>query len=374
MRFVCGIDEMFAYILLAGLLGFSLPGTGHASWEEEWSRVLEAAKKEGKVVVSIPASAELRKKMEEVFEKRFAGIDLEVITAAGSKSVRRIADEFKAGVRYHDAHVGGTSSMVTGLIREKIAEPIEPSMMLPEVKEPKNWWGGHIYVDKAKRFAYAFQAYMSDNFYYNAKVVDPKELKSFDDLLNPKWKGKIGFLDPRAPGAGDSSWSYMWEVKGEDYLQKLVQQDILWLRDQRLLAQSLATGKVAITIGLTYYSFQPFIEAGLPVDALPNFKEGTYISGGSGNLVVIKDPPHPNATKVFLNWLLSREGQEVFSHAMGQATRRLDVDTSWLRRYGIVPAKDAFRPEDYSKYENQSEEKILRVRIPATRVAMKLLK
>jgi ABC-type Fe3+ transport system substrate-binding protein len=158
--------------------------------------------------------------------------------------------------------------------------------------------------------------------------VDPKELRSFDDLLDPKWKGKIGFYDPRRPGAGSATWSFMWDIKGVKYLKRLLEQDIQVTRNRRVLAESLAKGKLSIIIGLTYYSFRQFVTAGLPIKPLPTFKEGTYISGGSGNLAIIKNPPHPNAAKVFVNWLLGKEGQEVFTNAMGQPTRRLGGFTS----------------------------------------------
>ncbi|MFQ5902202.1 MAG: ABC transporter substrate-binding protein [Candidatus Binatia bacterium] len=367
-------SKKLACLTLAALLALGFGERGWASWQQEWEEVVKAAKKEGKVVVSIPASAKLRKQMEEAFEKRFPGIDLEPIPGRGSKSVRRITDEFKAGVRYFDIHVGGTSSMLTGLVRPGLVSPIEPSMLLPGVKDAKNWWGGHIYFDKAKRFAYTFTAYLSKNFWYNTNLVNPKGLSSFDDLLNPKWNGKIGFYDPRRPGAGGSTWAYMWEIKGEKFLKKLVQQDLQVTRNRRVLAESLAKGKLSLTIGLTYYSFRQFVDAGLPIKPLPTFREGTYVSGGSGNLAILKDPPHPNATKVFVNWLLSKEGQEIFTHAMGQPTRRLDVDTTWIHKFGYVPAKEALTVEDYYKYENQSEEKILKIRLPGRKLAKKLLK
>ena len=143
---------------------------------------------------------------------------------------------------------------------------------------------------------------------------------------------------------------------------------------QELLAESLAKGRVAIMIGNTYYSYAPFLKAGLPVKSLPILKEGTFATGGSGNLAVIKAPAHPNSTKVFVNWLLSREGQDVVSRALGQATRRLDVDTRWLREYGTIPAKDSMSVDDFWQIENQSEEKLDKVRKPALKVAQTLLK
>lgn len=242
--------QAFVYFLFSTFLFLGLVRGG---WADEWEKVVGAAKKKGKVVVSVPASAKLRKQMEKVFEERFRGVDLELVPGRGSKSIRRISDEYKAGVRFFDVHVGGSSSMFSGLIKPGIVDPIEDYMILQEVKDPKKWWGGHIYIDKGKRFGYAFNAYKSKNLWYNTNLVDPKELRSFDDLLDPKWKGKIGFYDPRRPGAGSSTWSYMWAIKGTEFLKKLVQQDIQITRNRRVLAESLSKGKLSITIGLTYY-------------------------------------------------------------------------------------------------------------------------
>src|SRR5918999_1163233 len=188
------------------------------------------------------------------------------------------------------------------------------------------------------------------------------EIRSFDDLLHEKFRGKIGFLDPRTPGSGASMWSYLREIKGEDFLKRLVEQKPALSRDQRVLAEILAKGKLAVVLGLTYYSYAPFIKAGLPVAPLPIPKEGVYVSGGSGHLAVLKDAPHPHAARVFTNWFLSREGQDVYSRALRQATRRLDVETGWLRENGVIAAKDALTMEQYYKRENQSEEKINRLR------------
>jgi ABC-type Fe3+ transport system substrate-binding protein len=338
----------------------------------EWDKTLDAARKEGRVRVSIPASVELRKQLEDGFQKRY-GIEVEVFTARGSAAVRRMADEFKAGVRHFDLHIGGSSSMVSGLLDEGLCDAIEPWLVLPEVKDSKNWWGGHMWVDSAKRYVYAFQAYLTESIWYNSDLLKPRELSSYDDFLAPKLKNKIGFLDPRSPGAGDSQWSFIWDVKGEAYLRKLVAQELVVGRDQRLLAENLAKGRVAVMLGLTYYSYLPFIKAGLPVKSLPALKEGTYGTGGSGNLAIIKNPANPNATKIFVNWLLSREGQEIASKALGQATRRLDVDTKWLTEGGVIAAKDQLSVKEFLRIENQSEEKLEKVREPALKVAQSLL-
>jgi ABC-type Fe3+ transport system substrate-binding protein len=359
------------WVLIFATAVYSQPSK--AAGPADWDMLVDAAKKEGKVSLSIPASAELRKQLEDQFKKRY-GVEVEVFTGRGSAAVRRMADEFKAGVRHFDLHIGGSSSIVSGMLDEGILDPIEPWLALPEVKDPKQWWGGHLWVDNAKRFVYMFQAYLSEVIWYNSELVKANEIRSFDDFLNPKWKGKIGYLDPRTPGAGDSTWAFMWRVKGEDYLKKLVAQDLYLGRDQRQLAESLAKGRVAVMIGLSYYSYLPFLKAGLPIKTLPTLKEGNYGTGGSGNLAIIKAPAHPNSTKVFVNWLLGREGQEIVSRALGQATRRLDVDTRFLRESGTIAAKDVMPVNDFLQIENQSEEKLDKVREPAAKVAHTLLK
>jgi iron(III) transport system substrate-binding protein len=342
--------------------------------QSEWDAVLAAAREEGQVVVSIPASADLRKTLEAAFEARYPGIDLELFAGRGTEGVQKIISEAKGGIHYFDVHIGGTNSILTRLKPEGLMVPVEPFFILPDVKDPQQWWGGHLWADSEGELLYLFQAYATENVWYNSELVKPEEIRSYDDLLDPKWQGKIGMLDPRTPGAGESFWSFLWKTKGEDYLRRLVQQDLALGRNQQDLAASLAHGKVALTLGLTYYSFAPFFDAGAPVKPLPTPEEGNYLTSGSGNLTVLKDQPHPNATRVFVNWMLGPEGQRIFSYEMGQATRRLDVATSELMETGVIPTKDAnLTLADWERRNNSTEQKIDELREPAREVAYRLL-
>jgi iron(III) transport system substrate-binding protein len=368
---------MKVIVFLVLILSWNLSGQPALSQtsqvrQSEWDKIVEAGKKEGKVVVSIPASTELRKEVDKTFKQRF-GIEAELIAGRAASIVGKIQQEAKSGANTFDLHLGGSESMVGGLLSENLLEPFEPAMVLPEVKNTTAWWGGHIWIDNARRYIYSSQGYQTENIWYNTDYVKPEEIRSFGDLLNPKWSGKIGYLDPRTPGSGTSIWSFLWQLRGEAYLRKLVAQKMFIGRDQRQLAENLAKGKLALVVGLTYYSFLPFLKAGLPVKPLPNPRDEVYISGGSGNLTIIKGAPHPNATKVFANWILGKEGQEMFSRTMGQGTRRLDVDTQWLKEFGVIAAKDSLTPEQYPKLENQSEEKVVKVREPAAEFARKIL-
>jgi len=344
-----------------------------AQWQTEWEQVQAAARKEGKLVVAIPPSADLRKALEGAVKQKF-GIEMEFVLTSSSRTAKRVGDEFKAGVRYFDVITSTWDSLSHNLLPMGVIEPLEQFWILPEVKDPANWWGGHIWTDLTKRFAYSPLAYMLDNIWYNTGHAKAEDLRTYDDLLNPKWKGKIAMWDPRSGGgAALGIWGYMWLTKGEDYLRKLVQQNLLILEDRRLVADSLARAKVAIAMGATYYSYASFIKAGLPVKPLPPSKEGTYVSQGNGGPVVIKNHPHPNATKVYVNWLLSKEGQQLYSKAFGQATRRLDVDTSSMPEIGVRAAKDNITVEDFYKRQNAIEDKYTTVRRPALDFARKIL-
>ncbi|HEY7317051.1 MAG TPA: extracellular solute-binding protein [Candidatus Binatia bacterium] len=365
--------RLFCRLVLVLTLLCSLDRGAALAQSSQWEKIVEAGRKEGKVVAAIPPSTELRKLMELTFPKRY-GIGVELVPARGGAIIRRMVDEAKAGVHYFDLHIGGTESIITGLLPENVLEPVEPLLVLPEVKDPKQWWGGHIWADKANRFVYAFVAYQTVSLWSNSDEYRPAEFHSFDDLLNPKLQNKIGISDPRTPGSGSSMWSYMNYIKGEEYLKRLVAQKLYVTRDLRLLAENLAKGKIAVTSGIGYSEFLPFIKAGLPVTPLPVPKEGLYVSGGYGHLTILKSHPHPNATRVFVNWLLSRDGQEVFTRGMGVGTRRLDVDTKWLKEFGIIAAKDVpLTLEQFHKLENQSEDKIYKIREPGAAVARKLL-
>lgn len=366
--------SLFAIVLLFGwnLTSSTAWAQNAAARSGEWDKIVEAARKEGKVVASIPPSAELRKGMELAFTRRF-GIGVEFVPARGGAIIRRMADEARAGVQYFDIHIGGTESVITGLLPENVLEPVEPFFVLPEVKDPKQWWGGHIWVDNAKRFVYAFVAYQTVSLWSNPNEYKPAEFRTFDDLLNSKLQGKIGISDPRTPGSGSSMWSHMVYVKGEEYVKRLVAQKLFITRDLRLLAENLAKGKIAVTSGIGYSEFLPFIKANLPLTPLPVPKEGLYATGGYGHLTILKNQPHPNATRVFVNWLLGPDGQEIFSRSMGVGTRRLDVDTRWLKNFGVIAGKDGLTLEQYYKFENQSEEKIHKIREPGAAMARKLL-
>lgn len=364
--------RLFMLNLLA--LAIHSPAWGQGAAGGEWEKILEAARKEGKVVAAVPSSAELRRDLEKSFGERYKGIQLELFPGLASAHASRIVNEYRAGVRNFDLLLAGTGVQLD-LVHQGVVEPFEPYMVLPEVKDPKNWFGGHIWADNVsgKRFVYSFQAYITDPGFYNSESANFEELRSYDEFLNPKWKGKIGIHDPRRPGSGQAIWIYMRGVKGDEFMKRLAAQDLLVSSDYRQLGDLLSKGRLSFVLGATYSVLKPFIEAGLPIKKIPVPREGIHATSGFGAVTIMKNPPHPNAAKVFVNWLLGKEGQEIFGRALGNATRRFDVDTKWMTEIGIQAAKDFMTVEEYLKRESFFEDRIPS-RKPAIDLANKLLK
>jgi ABC-type Fe3+ transport system substrate-binding protein len=375
------MKKLFALIIAAAVVLCALISRSAIAAEAkgtrpaEWERAVEEGKKEGKIVLAIPPAIELRTALEPLLKQKF-GLEAELVSAPGPKNASRISAEKKAGVNYFDAIICGTGT-AAGLTHDGMLEPIESFWILPEVKDPKQWWGGHIWEDNISthRFLYSFLADVSTHsVWYNSSLAKPQELRSFDDYLNPKWKGKIGFSDPRVPSSGQSIWSFMWEIKGEEFLKKLVEQDLFVTRDLRQLTDALAKGKVVLAFGIGRSQAEPFVKAGLPIKPAPAPKEGLPASNSFGVIGIIKDPPHPNAVKVFINWFLSREGQDWYGKIMQNGTRRLDVDTKWLKALGVDAAKDALTVQEYHRVRNHLEDKYTKVRMPGGKFAETILK
>ena len=364
---VRNISILVIVILLWGMHGRALGADANS----EWQGVIGAAKKEGKVVIGAPPGSDFRNEVQAMLKKRF-DLDSEFIQAPGPSLMSKIVAEKQAGLVSVDAFLIGPCTG-NSLLKSDLFEPLAPAMIFPEVKDPAKWFGGHLWADNqtGKNLLYSFVAQVTPSLYYNTQLVKPEDVRSYNDLLDPKWKGKIGLRDPRVPGGGLAMWAFLLDLKGEDYIRRLAQQEMFVSRNARQIADALAKGSLSLTVGVGYRDFDSFLDANLPVKHLPTLKEGTYVSGGNGIVGIIKGAPHPNAAKLFFNWLLSREGQELHGKTAQQPTRRLDVDTKGLDGEG---AKDVLTLEQFRRFQNFTEDKCNNSWLPGAKLAEAVLK
>lgn len=297
-------------------------------WEIEWEKVVEAAKKEGKVSVYNQWGATARIEIARAFKEKF-GIDIEFTSVGkGTELVTKMENERRAGLFLADLIGTGNTTMLTEMKPAGFLAPIEPMLILPEVTDPKIRLGGRIFLDKQKLIIpliAQFNSYVDRN----TDLVKEGEIKSYHDLLDPRWKGKIMMGDPTVAGSGNSWVSFMTRLWGldktRDYLRQFVKQEPVISRDLRLLVEWLAKGKYQAGAALHPSTLMEFKKLGAPV-AKVRVKEGGSLTSSSGSIALPSGQiPHPNATKVLINWLLTREGQTLFSKSIFMPSARIDV-------------------------------------------------
>lgn len=316
-----------------------------ANWKAEWDKVVAAAKKEGRVVVaeSGGAGAETRRLYVDGFQRQFPEIRVDLTVSGGEGSIApRILTERKAGRFEWDVLTGGTTTPIEYFLPAGVLDPIRPALMLPEVTDPSKWFGGQIdFADKAGSYVLVFGGYVKPPLAFNPKLVNKKEIDSYWDLLEPKWKGKTVLHDPRRPGSGLAAvtfW-YGWGEKGKEFIRRyLTEQDVKLTGNYRQQLEWLARGDYAIGIGHNNSVMQEFLSKGLPLAQFTadDIKEANYVTAAIASVSLVNRAPRPNAARVFINWLLTRETLSAWSKVTGFWTRRTDVSHDHLDQ-GLLP-------------------------------------
>lgn len=320
-----------------GALREDLPAV-KTGWEARWEDTLLKATKEGKVIIYTAAPGETNREVGQAFYDKY-GIKAEFVSGRGNELTQRLMTERKAGLYMVDAYVSGLGTSLFYFLKPAQAvDPLEKYFVLPDISNPANWFNGLGWMDE-ERTALAFHAYVSNSISVNSSLVKEGEIKSFRDLLNPKWKEKIVMNDPIPTGTGQRFIGFLAEVMGIDYLRELANQKPAIIRDQRLQVEWLARGRYPIATSTKNEIIWEFTNAGVAIrDA--KVQEGEQMSAGGGVVAVLNNPAHPAGVTVFVNWLLSYDGQLVYSKATGKQSRRLDVpyshlDQSVVRQPGV---------------------------------------
>ncbi|MGZ8426038.1 MAG: hypothetical protein ACXWYD_13895, partial [Candidatus Binatia bacterium] len=209
------------------LLAFLVLTSGSASfaadakpaWQANWEQTVAAAKKEGKLnfYVGRYGSEPLLNE----FRKEFPEIKLVTVNGAGNSLGTRIITEIRAGHVVADLFSGGANTNYEVLYEGKALDSIKSLLVLPEVLDETKWLEGrHRYTDPEQRHVFIYIANPSSSgFYYNTNMVNAKEIKSYWDLVNPKWKGKYVSQDPLGTGLGASMQFYYYHPElGADYI------------------------------------------------------------------------------------------------------------------------------------------------------------
>jgi iron(III) transport system substrate-binding protein len=331
IRMICLVA--LALVLLVGTENSANGGEARPGAQQEWEKTVAAAKKEGRLNLYVGRYGS--EPLLNEFRKEYPDIKIASVNGQGSQLATRILAESRSGNVIADLYSGGANTNYNLLYKGKVLDSIKATLILPEVLDQTKWHGGsHSYADPEGEHIFVYIANPSSSgLYYHTGMVNPKEFKSYWDLLNAKWKGKIVSQDPTGTGIGATLvFFYNNPELGPEFLKRFFgTMNVTYSRDRRQITDWLASGKFPICLGCRE---APKAKGqGLPVEEFETgeWKEGVHISTGGGSMSLIKGAPHPSAARVFINWFLSRKGQialQKYPDLYGEVppnSRRIDI-------------------------------------------------
>lgn len=303
------------------------PGSPASISASDWNTALAAAKREGSVAVVGP-SGDKRDVLTQPFEKQY-GIKVEYLGVSASEVGPRINAERSAGKYLQDVFVGATDASVHALLPIQALDPIDPALILPEVKDPSNWRDGAINYVGPHHEVLVMTPYLRGMVYYNTNQLKAADITSYRDLLDSKWRDKIVIDDPRRGGPGQITFLffYLYPDLGPDFIRALAKQNPMLMNNYQQEIDQVGQGKFPLLIGTGDANALARMRQGVPINFFDphQLKEGSELTSGDGNVSLFNRAPHPNAARVYINWLLSKDGQTAYAKANGYISARADV-------------------------------------------------
>jgi iron(III) transport system substrate-binding protein len=303
------------------------------AFKATWDALISKAKKEGTLQIVTGTNVQAgEQKIWQCFGKKY-GIKVVVSSGNSSEVNSRIEAERSQGRYTVDIAMLGGAGMDT-FVKDNAFAPIAPQIIYPDVLDRTNSFVNKLpYFDTQGKYVTLYMTILDPNVlnvYYNTQKVSKSEIdsiQSFNDLLDPKWKGKI-ILGDVAAGEDDTQAAQGWLTLGQSYYDKLVRtQDpkIEPLGGARQFTDAIVDGQADFGLfpGSATSDIATAEKQGLPIAELTRtLKEGAY-ANLSGQIGIMDRAPDAAAAQLFTNWLLSKDGQTVYN-AMVDTTVRAD--------------------------------------------------
>jgi len=328
-----------------------------------WPEVIAAANREAQMTIISQSGTDVGTSLTDAFRKAYPDIRVELVAGNGADVSNKLLTERAAGRFSTDLVVHGTTTVVSTLLPANALDPVAPFLVGPDDSDPSKWLGGkYNFADSAGQYDLIFTGGVHMPFIYNPSQASASDFHSFRDLLDTKWKGKIAMYDPRGAGSGLSMMTLFYRnpTLGKEYIQQLVTQALVFTREDRQLAEWVARGEYTIGLGQQDFAALELKKKGVPIENLPGpaIREPTYLNAGWGSVGVINKAPHPNATKVYLNWLMSRAGQETIARVSGYPSRRQDTSNESLPDH-VLPKPGVQYLDDASEENQRVKQEVL---------------
>ena len=299
-------------------------------WQAQWQKLIAAAEEEGRVVAVAAPNPGQRDYLLQQWKKDFPNIELSLSIHSGSQFVPSVVTERAAGKYLWDIFISGPSTGYLS-IREGLFDPLLPELMRPDVMDESVWGGWQdAFYDHDRKYLLGLVSDLQSP-YYDARAIAPAKaaaegLKLF---LDPAYKGKIVWFDPRREGPGAPFMVLIYRVLGADALwHVMVDQEPFFVSSQPDAATAIVRGKAVLACsGNARGSLEPFRKAGVDFDVRPlgSTPETCFRGTAGSSLAVFDKRPHPNASRLFVNWIMTQQVGAGLSKAQGYDSRRSDV-------------------------------------------------
>lgn len=336
LAFACSPKEVSTMSPSPGFsLQSPLPPSYSTSPDEEWDKTLAEARKEKNLTVYTTTGPGVRQGIHEAFKRR-TGLEIEFIFGRGPEIIPKLFTERRAGLYLADVYIGGTSPIINTLKPEGVLAPLKSQLFLPEVVDPQAWFQKKLpWLDNEESLVLVMTAWDagSKEIGFNTNLVKREEVSSYYDLLKPEFKGVMNMQDPTMAGKAEKWFSAALKVYPAidiNFMKALAKQEPVIIRDKRLQIEWLARGKHKVSILPDDEQMARYLEVDAPLGYSIPGESRPRLATSSGGLALIKDAPHPNAAKLFINWLLTREGQYAFNKPYTTQSTRVDVPTDFL--------------------------------------------
>ena len=325
-----------------GLTAFAAPLKAAAPPAEAITpQLIEAAKKEAKVVLYSAMDLPVGERLGKAFEAQYPGIAVQIERSGSERLFQRIDQEFASNIRAADVvNSSDASHFITwkknGWLAPFVTEDIVQHF-LPEYRDPDG-------------MSATTRIYLS-SIAYNTNLVKPDDApKSFADLLDPKWAGKMVKGHPAYSGTIMTATFQLVREFGWDYYEKLSKQRVMQVQSSTDPPKKLALGERAVMADGNEYNVVLLKEAGQPVEPVYPTEGTPTVSGPTG---IFSSAPHPNAARLFQAWLHTRETQQFFTDFSAQYSVHAQVQSK-PGRHKISDIK--LMKEDPAGVEKMTEE------------------
>lgn len=303
--------------------------------------LIEAAKKEGKLAFYTAMDLAFAQRLANTFEQKFPGISVRVERSGAERIFTRIVQEYSSNI--HAVDVVNTADAAHCIVWKR------NQWLAPYMPEEVAKHFGKDYYDP--NGLHVTTRILVSPIAYNTNLVKKEEApKSFADLLDPKWTGKIVKAHPAYSGTIMNATFQIARDLGWDYLEKLAKQRVMQVQSATDTPKKISLGERAVMADGAGYLVIRYREEGQPVDIVYP-EEGTPLAAGPS--AVLKAAPNPNAARLFQNWMHSREGQQLIVDDACQYSAHAQT----VEKKGVRPLKDIkLMKEDPEGVEKAAED------------------